>query len=77
MFFRGLSKRYQAGEEFKARQLWLDFQDAVGPALEAITESVQKSRKWFKKWMREFVRSAEVRLSGWQQMEFGWITGLA
>lgn len=35
--FRALNnRRYMAGEEFEARQLWLDFSDAVGPALQAI-----------------------------------------
>lgn len=52
---RGFSKAYQRGTEFKARQLWLDFQDAVGTALEAIAEVVDKSRAWFKKWTRDFV----------------------
>ena len=37
---RGFSRAYQRSTEFKARQLWLDFQDAVGTALEAIAEVV-------------------------------------
>ena len=57
---RGFSKAYQRGTEFKARQLWLDFQDAVGTALEAIAEVVDQSRAWFKKWVREFVTKAVV-----------------
>lgn len=52
---RGFSKTYQKGTEFKARQLWLDFQDAVGTALEAISEVVEKSRTWFRKWVSNFV----------------------
>lgn len=55
---RGFSQAYQKGTEFKARQLWLDFQDAVGPALEAIAEVVDKSRAWLKKWIRDFVTKA-------------------
>jgi hypothetical protein len=51
---RGFGRRYQAGAEFKARQLWLDFQDAVGTALEAISASMDAGRAWFKKWVRNF-----------------------
>lgn len=53
-----MSRYYQRGKEFKARQLWLDFLDAVGTALEAIAEVVDQSRAWFKKWVREFVTKA-------------------
>ncbi|ODU29035.1 MAG: hypothetical protein ABS93_02525 [Thiobacillus sp. SCN 62-729] len=49
-----------AGVEFKGRQMWLDFKDAVGPALEAIADGVDKSRKWFKAWLKGFVRPVEV-----------------
>lgn len=49
-----MNRRYQAGDEFKARQLWLDFKDAVGPALEAIADSVDASRKQFKAWLKAF-----------------------
>lgn len=51
---RGFSRLYQAGAEFKARQMWLDFKDAVGTALEAIAASVEASRKAFKKWLKNF-----------------------
>ena len=47
-----------AGVEFKGRQMWLDFKDAVGPALEAIADGVDKSRAWFKAWLKGFVRPA-------------------
>jgi len=62
VWFRGLGKRYQAGAEFKARQQWLDFQDAVGPALQAIADSVDASRKAFKAWLKRFVRPQEIEL---------------
>lgn len=76
--FRGLSNRhYMAGAEFEARQMWLDFEDAVGTALQAIASSVQKSRQQFKKWLREFVRPVEVRFNGWKQLDFGWKGSLA
>lgn len=53
-WYRGLGKRYMGGTEFKARQLWLDFQDAVGPALQAIADSIDNSRKEFKAWLTAF-----------------------
>lgn len=55
---RGFSRIYQAGAEFKARQMWLDFKDAVGTALEAIAAGVEASRKRFEAWVRDFVRPA-------------------
>lgn len=76
--FHGLgNRRYMAGAEFEARQMWLDFQDAVGPALQAIASSVQKSRQAFRKWLREFVRPVEVRFEDSKQLDFGWQGGLA
>lgn len=59
VWFRGFSRKYQAGTEFKARQLWLDFKDAVGTALEAISASVEASRKTFKKWLKSFRSAAD------------------
>lgn len=58
--FRGFSRLYQRGTEFKARQLWLDFKDAVGPALEAICDAVDKSRQQFKHWLKAF-RMPEIK----------------
>jgi hypothetical protein len=68
MFFRGLGRTYQGSAEFKARQLWLDFKDAVGPALEAIAASVEASRKQFKAWMKTFIRPAPVELPSLLQL---------
>lgn len=56
---RGFSRLYQAGGEFKARQMWLDFKDAVGTALEAISASVEASRKTFKQWLKSFRSAAD------------------
>lgn len=68
VWFRGLGKRYQAGAEFKARQQWLDFQDAVGPALQAIADSIDASRKAFKAWLRAFVRPQAIELPSLLQL---------
>jgi len=72
VWFRGLGRRYMAGAEFEARQLWLDFQDAVGPALEAIAGVVMGSRRRFKNWLRCFVRPEAVRANRGEQLVFEW-----
>lgn len=61
VWFRGFGRRYQVGAEFKARQMWLDFQDAVGTALEAISASMDAGRAWFKKWVRDFRTTAPAQ----------------
>jgi len=66
--FRGLNRRYQAGAEFQQRQVWLDFQDAVGTALQAIAASVDASRKAFKAWVKSFVMPAPVELPSLLQL---------
>jgi len=66
--FRVLNKIYQGGAEFKTRQLWLDFKDAVGPALEAIADSVMESRKRFKAWLKAFRMPEPVELPSLLQL---------
>ena len=68
VFFRVLSRVYQGGAEFKARQMWLDFQDAIGPALEAIADSVMESRKRFKAWLKTFRMPEPVELPALLQL---------
>lgn len=47
------SKTYMKSTEFKERQQWLPFTDAVGIALQ-IMEPIKKSAaKWFKAWKKE------------------------
>lgn len=65
---RGFSKAYQRGTEFKARQMWLDFQDAVGTALEAISEVVDKSRREFRAWLKAFRMPEPMELPSLLQM---------
>jgi hypothetical protein len=62
------SRLYQASAEFKARQVWLDYQDAVGTALQAIAESVDASRKAFKAWVKGFRMPAPVELPSLLQL---------
>lgn len=63
---RGFSRAYQRGTEFKERQQWLDFQDAVGSALEAIAPAMDKMRDWFKAWKRGFMTKAQEPKQGFQ-----------
>ncbi len=65
---RGFSRLYQAGAEFKARQMWLDFQDSVGTALEAISASMDASRKAFKAWLKAFQMPQPVELPSLLQL---------
>lgn len=67
--FRALTnRRYMAKAEFAARQLWLDFEDAVGPALQAIAEVVMNSRKQLKAWLRSFVRTVDGQADSMVQL---------
>lgn len=50
-----LSRNYMKKAEFKARQLWLPFVDAVGIALEVIEPAMTAARDWFKEWKKSFV----------------------
>jgi acyl carrier protein phosphodiesterase len=47
------------GSEFKARQLWLPFIDAVGIALQIMSEVKEQAADWFKGWVKNF-RSARA-----------------
>jgi len=48
--FPKIGYKFLKSAEFKARQLWLDFGDAVGTALEVL-EPVKKSAwLWFQQW---------------------------
>lgn len=57
-----MNRRYQGGAEFKARQLWLRFNEPIGDALEAIADVVEASRKAFKAWLKTFVMPKPVEL---------------
>jgi hypothetical protein len=63
-----LGRQYQAGPEFNARQLWLDFKDAVGTALEAIASGVMESRRRFDAWLKAFIMPAPCRKPQQKQM---------
>lgn len=44
------NRKYERSEEFKARQLWLPFTDAVGVALQVLAEVKAEAWAWFKAW---------------------------
>lgn len=66
--FRGLGRQYMAGDDFKNRQQWLDFRDAVGPALQAVAAAIDTSRKAFKGWLRQFRMPAALELPSLLQL---------
>ena len=71
--FRALNnRRYMAKPEFTDRQMWLDFGDAVGPALEALVDVVMESRKRLTQWLKRFVRPQVMIEDQQTQLVFGW-----
>jgi len=58
--------------EFKARQAWLAFEDAVGIALEVIEPAMTAARDWFKEWKKGFVTKTPAAAKPQQQfLDFG------
>lgn len=53
------SKTYMKGTEFKERQFWLPFADAVGIALQVMSDVKESADEWFKEWKKEIRK-------GWQ-----------
>lgn len=48
------NKRYMRNAEFKARQIWLEFTDAVGIVLEIMSDIKEDAANWYKAWVKEF-----------------------
>lgn len=56
-----LSRTYMKGTEFKSRQSWLPFVDAVGIVLQVLEPVKAAGWDWFKAWKKAFVtRSIEA-----------------
>jgi hypothetical protein len=53
------SRAYMKKAEFVARQAWLDFEDAVGTALEVISPAMTKLRKWTKHFIKALKTKAQ------------------
>ncbi len=59
--------KYMKSAEFKARQAWLDFVDAVGIALQIMAEVQENSAAWLKKWVKNFRMPAAKRVAPVQE----------
>lgn len=68
------SRAYMKNAEFKARQLWLAFEDAVGIVLEVLEPVKEATWNWYKEWRRNF-RSKPAAPAKPIQMIFQFITG--
>lgn len=54
------SRSYMKGAEFKARQGWLPFVDAVGIMLEVLEPVKAAAWTWFKQWKKGIITKAPV-----------------
>ena len=52
------SRAYMKNAEFKARQAWLAFEDAVGIVLEILEPVKEAAWAWFREWKKAFVTKA-------------------
>lgn len=46
--------KYMKSAEFKAKQLWLGFTDAVGIVLQVMADVKESAANWFKAWAKGF-----------------------
>lgn len=58
------------GIEFKARQLWLDFECAASIALRVVADGIDEFRRWFKHWKAK-PKTKAVNFSGFLFSERG------
>lgn len=58
-----MSRLYMKSDEFKSRQLWLDFGCAASIAYEILQKSVMDFRQWFKEWKPKKVVVKAVNLA--------------
>lgn len=67
------SHAYMKGAEFKARQGWLPFVDAVGIVLQQLEPIKAAAWDWYKKWKKAFRTKCPVFVPGSKQLElFFW-----
>ena len=48
------NRTYMLDEEFKTRQFWLPFTDAVAIVLKLLENSKKETANWFKNWVKNF-----------------------
>jgi len=63
--FPKIGFKFLKSAEFRARQLWLDFGDAVGFALEKLEPIKIESREWMKKWKKDLRKETDNFLKQW------------
>lgn len=56
--FPKIGFKFLRSAEFKARQLWLDFGDAVGTVLQTLEPVKAAAWEWFRQWKAGFVTKA-------------------
>jgi hypothetical protein len=64
--------KYMKTPEFKTRQVWLNFVDAVGIALEIMAEVKEKAADWFSAWRKEF-RTPQANKKHGQQLKINFL----
>lgn len=68
-----MSRLYMRNVEFKERQMWLDFECAVGIALRVVAGSIEDMRKWFKGWKGVKPKVKAVNKARWLWIELSMI----
>lgn len=64
--------KYMKSPEFKARQVWLDFVDAIGIAYQVMAEIKEQTADWFKAWVKDFRTPKIIKKQG-QQLKFNFL----
>lgn len=62
--------KYMRTTEFKARQFWLPFSDAVGIALQISADLKEKTADWLKAWIKEFRTPRAIRKQEQIKLDF-------
>ena len=52
--FPKISNKFLKSAEFKTRQLWLDFEDAIGTVLQVLEPVKESASLWFQQWKAGF-----------------------
>jgi len=63
--------KYMKTPEFKARQVWLPFVDAVGIALEIMSDIKEQTATWFKSWVKDFRSKRNIPKQ--EQLQFNFL----
>lgn len=64
--------KYMKSPEFKARQAWLNFVDAVGIAYQVMADVKEETADWFKAWVKNF-RTPQAPKKQGQQLKFNFL----